>query len=139
MKIVYVDSSVWIIRVEGSKTYKQIINDSLETIADKGAEFCVSELVLLEVMVKLYKKKQPGLIRAYNKIFEQTRILKNYPDVFDNALQIAQSENLKGMDAIHVSIADHYGCDCFISPDSHFKKLKVIQPIWIDINKKGDK
>lgn len=46
---------------------------------------------------------------------------------------ITQTENLKGMDAIHVAFADRYHCKCFISSDPHFRKLKVVPPIWVNL------
>lgn len=46
---------------------------------------------------------------------------------------IAQGENLKAMDAIHVAIAIQHGCKRFVSTDPHFKNLKIIPSIWIPL------
>ena len=56
--------------------------------------------------------------------------------MFEQAIMIAQTENLKAMDAIHIAIAIHHGCQCFVSSDSHFKNLTIIPPVWIDLSTK---
>jgi predicted nucleic acid-binding protein len=35
------------------------------------------------------------------------------------------------MDAVHVVIAKHHGCERFITTDPHFDSLKTIQPGYI--------
>jgi predicted nucleic acid-binding protein len=135
MKLAYVDSSVWIARIEGLPLYRKTINDCLNKLDKDGWLLCVSELVLLEVLPKPYKSNNDALIDIYNTLFEQTKMLKSFPNVFKDALMIAESENLKGMDAIHVAIALQHNCKCFISTDTHFKNLKVIPVKWIDLSK----
>jgi hypothetical protein len=49
---------------------------------------------------------------------------------------IAQDENLKTMDAIHVAIAVQHGCKRFVSTDTHFKNLKIMPVTWIDLSAK---
>ncbi|HIE02169.1 MAG TPA: type II toxin-antitoxin system VapC family toxin [Thiotrichaceae bacterium] len=134
MKLAYIDSPVWITRFEGFHIYKDVINTQLNVLAKEGWSFCVSEVVLLEVMAKPYQQNNTTVIDTYNDVFGQTTLLKIYPDVFTDALLIAQTEKLKSMDAIHVSIALHNKCRRFVSTDTHFQKLKVIPVTWIDLS-----
>ena len=133
MKLAYVDSSAWIARFEGLPSYKMIVNDRLTKLGKEGWNLCISQAVLLEVMPKPYRNNDISVIDAYNEVFEQTKILKSFANIFKESLEIARTENLKAMDAIHVAIAKHHNCKHFVSTDPHFKTLKAISPIWIDL------
>ena len=115
MKLAYIDSCIWIARVEGLPKYRQIIDERLHSLAEDGWTFCISEIVILEILVKPLKENNEVLVQIYRKIFEKIKTLKNYSNIFKQALLIAQTENLTGMDAIHVAFADHYNCTRFIS------------------------
>ncbi len=133
MKFAYTDSSVWITRIEGLSEYKEVIGNALKELKNAGYSLCVSEAVLLEVLVKPYRENNNEIIRIYHKLFGQLRLLENFPEIFKDALMVAQTENLKGMDAIHVSFAIHHKCSYFVSTDPHFKNIKAITPMWIDL------
>jgi predicted nucleic acid-binding protein len=134
MKLAYVDSSAWITRLEGLPVYRHTINACLNQLLDEEWVLCSSSIVMLEVFPKLYRNKNNTLIEIYHKLFERTHQLKSFPDIFEQAMMIAQTENLKAMDAIHVAIANHR--QCFVSTDLHFKNLTIIPPVWIDLSKK---
>ena len=134
MKRAYVDSCIWITRFEGKAVYKHLIHAKLDALAEAEWEFCISEVVSLEVLVKPLRL---GALEEAQKIrvFLQTmRQFKNYAGVFADALRIAQSENLKAMDAIHVALAQQHQCELFVSSDPHFRSLKTIRPYWIDLS-----
>ena len=133
MKLAYIDSCIWIARVEGLPEYKKIIDETLKNLAEDGWVFCISEVVMLEILTKPLKENNEALANIYRKIFEKIKILKNYSNIFRHALLITQTENLPGMDAIHVAFADHYNCNRFISSDAHLKKLKIVSPLWINL------
>jgi len=128
MKLAYVDSCVWIARVEGLSVYKNAIDEHLVTLAQDGWIFCTSEVVSLEVLIKPLQAEQDKLVRIYRQIFDEMRLLASYSSVFSHALLIAQLENLKSMDSIHVAMADYHNCGLFVSSDPHFRHLKVITP-----------
>ncbi len=52
MMLAYVDSSVWIARFEGLLPYRQKIDNQLMQLAEQGISFCVSDVVLLGVLIK---------------------------------------------------------------------------------------
>lgn len=133
MKLAYTDSSVWITRIEGLPEYRKVIGNALAMLENSGYSLCISEAVLLEVLVKPYRENNNEIIRIYRRLFEQLRLLDNFPDIFKDALTASQTEKLKGMDALHVAFALRYKCRCFVSTDPHFRNLKTVTPIWIDL------
>jgi len=133
MKLAYVDSCIWITRVEGLPKHQQIVDQKLHDLAEEGWMFCISEVVILEILAKLLKQDKDDLVQFYRKTFDKIRILKNYSHVFRHALSIIQTENLKGMDSIHVAFADYYNCEGFVSSDSHFMNLKIVPLLWINL------
>jgi len=133
MKLAYVDSSVWITRVEGLPKYRQILTQTITQLLSDDWQLCVSDAVLLEVLTKPYKQNNLELIILYRKIFDHARMLKTPSDIFAKALLLIQSEKLNAMDAVHVSLALHHHCQSFISTDKHFSQLKSISTIWIDL------
>ena len=90
----------------------------------------------LKFFQNFIKHKNNTLIGIYNKLFERTHQLRSFSNVFEQAMMIAQTENLKAMDAIHVAITTHHSCQCFVSSDLHFKNLTIIPPVWIDLSTK---
>jgi hypothetical protein len=66
--------------------------------------FCVSDAVVLEVLINPLKQQYDPLVGAYRKIFEKGWDLKVYTGLFKEALSIAYAENLRAMDSIHVAI-----------------------------------
>jgi predicted nucleic acid-binding protein len=134
MKFAYIDSCVWITRIEGLPVYRDIISSNLEKFRFQRWRLCISDAVALEVLHKPYKNNNHVLIGIYNKLFQQTQIIESFRDVFKNALMIAHTENLNAIDAIHVSLAVQHGCKYFVSTDPHFKNLRGISSIWIDLS-----
>lgn len=39
MKLAYIDSSIWITRVEGSANYRQILDDKLTSLLQEGWQY----------------------------------------------------------------------------------------------------
>ncbi|MCI0691589.1 PIN domain-containing protein [candidate division KSB1 bacterium] len=135
MKLAYIDSCVWIARVEGLPEYQKVIDANLQTLAEEGWTFCTSDVVVLEVLAKPLRENQDHLVQIYRNIIQKLKTLKNYSGVFKNALSLTKSENLKGMDAIHVAIAEHHNCQLFVTSDPHFRNLKIVPPQLINLSK----
>jgi len=133
MKLAYIDSCVWISWIEGLAAYQETLNDAMRQLSQDGWTFCISEAVVLEVLVNPLKRQQDHLVETYRKLFERTRNLRIHVSVFKEALSVAYTENLRAMDAIHVTIACHHGCDRFVTTDPHFRHLKLIHSQWINL------
>lgn len=134
MKLAYVDSSVWIARFEGLMKYRYKIDSVLENLAQDGFSFVASDAVLLEVLLKPAQNNDTATIEIYRQVFQQLRLAIVYPNVFMDALDVAKTESLKGMDAVHVALALNHECECFVSTDSHFKNLNILPTVWIDLH-----
>lgn len=137
MNFAYVDSSVWINRLEGLADYQVLVHDCLASLRMDGWELCVSEAIFLEVLVKPYRHHRKDLITMYRNSFDCAYFLKNFGGLFEAALHIAQSENLKALDAIHVAFAIEYGCELFITTDPDFRFLKSLPVRWIDLSRES--
>jgi predicted nucleic acid-binding protein len=135
MKRAYIDSCIWVLEIEGLPAYQNIVDRELQCLTEDGWKFCTSDVVLFEVLSKPLKNGQKELVQRYKNLFKKMKKFKGYANVFKDALLIAQSENLKAMDTIHVAIAKHYHCQLFVSSDPHFRDLKAITPYWIDLSK----
>lgn len=92
MKFAYIDSCVWITRIEGLPIYRKTINKVMKKLRIDGWSFCVSEAVLLEALQKPYRENNEIIINIYDRLFKQTKILKGFRDVFKNALMITKTE-----------------------------------------------
>lgn len=134
MKRAYVDSCIWIASIEGLPAYKATINTHLQHISAQGWTFCVSDIVLFEVLLKPLQQNRNVLVRQYRELFANLSILKNFTNVFKDALFVAQTENLKALDALHVTLAVHHSCELFVTSDPHFTNLKALAPLWIDLS-----
>lgn len=132
-KRAYVDSSVWIERIEGMEKYHNIIDEVWQDMIQEGWQFCISEPVILEVMCRpLWNNDQPA-IEAYNHAFSQAYMLPYFEGIFQSALSIIRLEQIKSLDAIHLAYASHYQCDRFITTDTHFKSVTTVPIHFIDL------
>jgi predicted nucleic acid-binding protein len=119
----------------GLARIQNAIDTNLQILAEDGWTFCTSDVVALEVLAKPLKENQGELVKIYRNLLQKMRTVKNFSSLFKNALLLSKSENLKGMDAIHVAIAEHNNCQIFVTNDSHFRNLKIIAPKLIDLSK----
>jgi predicted nucleic acid-binding protein len=131
MKLAYVDSCIWITVIEGLDTYRTPIRESLAALARDGWELCTSDAVYLEVLIGPLRSKDDTLAGIYRALLNTNRGLAMMPSVFADALALAVSDGLKAMDAVHVAIAKHYGCERFVTTDPHFRSLTTIAPALI--------
>ena len=63
---------------------------------------------MLETLCKPYQENNQILIAAYNTIFDNITKLKVFDEIFKDALLFTQKENLKPMDAFHLSFPTKY-------------------------------
>lgn len=128
MKLAYVDSCVWITLIEGLEPYRPAIRGALAALARDGWEFCTSDAVRLEVLVRPIRLKDEILIGIYRSLLDTNRALTVSQSVFVDALDRAVLDGLKAMDAIHVTIAEQHGCQRFVTTDPHFRSLTSVTP-----------
>lgn len=133
MKLAYIDSCIWITRIEGLSRYRSLINSALQELIADGWSFAYSDAVVLEVLLKPLQNNQGTIVQKYQSLFATIKPYESYPNIFKDALHVAQKEALKTMDAVHVALAAHYKCTLFVSSDPPFRHLKTISPYWIDL------
>lgn len=133
-KLAYVDTSVWIMRLEGKTPYQRIVADTLQRLEEEGWTFCASELVKMEAYHKPYRNNDAALISLYDEAFAHTKILNNYQTLLKESLRVMRTERLKTLDALHVSLAVHHGCGLFVTADGDFKRLTAMTALWIDLS-----
>jgi hypothetical protein len=134
MRLVYIDSCIWISLVQGLPAYRPPIREAMAQMAVDGWTFCTSGAVRLEVLVKPLRMGRSELVQAYDELLGTCRALAVPDSLFDEACAIAVAEGLRGMDAVHVCIAQRNGCECFLTTDPHFRSLTCIKPRWIDLD-----
>lgn len=135
MKLVYVDSSIWINRVEGNEEYRSGIDQYFSDMNMNGLKPCVSGAVTLEVLLKPQRDNNINLIQKYKSTFESSYQLSTYTQLFQDALKISLNEKLKAIDAIHVAFALHYECEQFVTADLDFQHLTCIPVSFLDLNR----
>jgi len=131
--LAYVDTSIWILYVEGLPDYQNAVETRLEQLKQEGWCFCASQAVMMETLYKPYRENNPGLTTVYIDLFKKTKNLYNYTELFEDGLRIMQSETLKAMDSLHVALAAHYGCERFITTDADFRNLQTVPVLLIDL------
>jgi len=133
MKRAYLDSSVWITRTEGISIYRDMIRSELLSLTKHDWQFCFSDAVILEVLIKPQRLNQMELFNIYKASFMEATQLSVFDSVFQNALLYTQRDGLKALDAIHVAFAVHYGCELFVTTDPDFRSLKSLPLHLIDL------
>ena len=128
MRLADVDSCIWITLIEGLDTYRTPIREALAALARDGWELCTSDAVYLEVLIRPLRSKDDTLAGIYRALLAANRGLAITPSVFGDALALAVCDGLKAMDAVHVAIAKHHGCERFVITDPHFRSMTTIAP-----------
>jgi len=133
MRLADVDSCIWITLIEGLDTYRTPIREALAALARDGWELCTSDAVYLEVLIRPLRSKDDTLAGIYRALLAANRGLAITPSVFGDALALAVCDGLKAMDAVHVAIAKHHGCERFVTTDPHFRSMTMIAPELIGL------
>lgn len=133
MKRAYLDSSIWIARTEGLPVYREFVRKELMSLTENDWQFCFSDVVILEVLIKPQRQNQEDLLDIYKEAFMEATRLCTFDSVFQNALVYAQRDGLKALDAIHVAFAVNYECGLFVTTDPDFRSLKSLPLHWIDL------
>jgi uncharacterized protein len=111
--MVYLDSCIAIYLIEEHPLYLPSIEQHL--VAD--VDICVSDLVVLECLVKPLKQQNVGLIAKFKNEFEGFVNLPINPAIYLAAAQLRADHGLKTPDALHVACAIYHGCTEFWTND----------------------
>ena len=133
MKLAYVDACVWITLVEGLDRYRPPIRAALASLTLDGWELCTSDAVRLEVVIRPLQQKDARLFGIYQELLDRNRSLSVPHTVFLDALDLANREGLKAMDAVHGALAAHHRCGRFVTTDPHFNSLEAVKTELISL------
>lgn len=85
MKLAYIDTSIWITRIEGLSNYRTEINNHLLKLIGDDWEFCISDLILMEVLYKPSRDHNWNLVQSHREALDEAVILPVFPDIFKEA------------------------------------------------------
>ena len=78
MRLVYVDTCVWVTSVQGLPHYQATIEEALNRLARDGWTFCVSDAVRLEALINPLRNGQDDVVMVYQQLFQAARDLRIY-------------------------------------------------------------
>ena len=119
--MVYLDSCIAIYLIEEHEQYLPAIDRHL---AD-DIEICISDLVVLECLVKPLRDKNEPLIAKFKNEFEGFVTLQLSSDVYVVAAKLRAEFGIKVPDALHLACALHHGCTEFWTNDDRLNKVAV--------------
>jgi predicted nucleic acid-binding protein len=121
---IYLDSCIAIYLVEEHAAYSPRLEALLESLP--SAEIFVSDLAVMECLVKPYRDENVLLIEKFDRWFHDVVVLPVTFSVFTDAARLrADHPTLKTPDAIHLATALSQNCDEFWTNDGRLDKLGV--------------
>lgn len=119
MRRPYVDTCLFIYWVERAGP---VAESAVRWLESQGnATMCVSPLVRMEVLVKPMQRGDQTLIQSYEELLARQEWLPATDEIFSRALGLRAQHGLKTPDALHLAIAQHYGCTEFWTNDDRLK------------------
>ena len=117
--MVYLDSCIAIYLIEEHELYLPAIDRHISGEVD----ICVSDLVVLECLVKPLRQKNEPLIAKFKSEFEGFVNLQMNAGVYFAAAQLRADYGIKVPDALHLACALHHGCTEFWTNDERLNKV----------------
>lgn len=119
---IFLDSCIAIYLVEEHQVFVSRLETLLESRPD--ADIYVSDLAVMECLVKPFRDKNTPLEEKFRHWFEGVVVLPVTSSVFTEAARLrADHSTLKTPDAIHLATATCYGCDEFWTNDGRLDRL----------------
>lgn len=122
-ELIYLDSCIVIYLVERHPIYEMLLRDKLAAVGQ--AQLAVSPLVRIEVLVHPLRNQNTDLEQLYRLFLAEQISLSMPEEVFDAALTLRVSNNLKTPDALHLATAQHHGCTQFWTNDERLARASA--------------
>lgn len=132
---VYVDADTIIYRVERVVPYDQVAAPLWDALDHGSQAVVISELSVLEVLVKPLKVNDGLLVDLFRRVLYDTLGLTVQPisrAVLELAAQLRAVHGLKTPDAIHAATALNCSCVEFITNDAVFKRVPGLPVIVLN-------
>ena len=129
---VYLDTSPFIFYVEGIDPYASELHPMFDAVDAGMLEGVTGEITIAECLVKPLRDSNTTLITAFNLALQDKSHFRVHPVTrshWEAAAQIRSKSKLKLPDAIHLAMAEHFGCTTFITNDDDFRgvtSMKVV-------------
>jgi predicted nucleic acid-binding protein len=103
--LVYLDANSIIYSVEKHPIYWPLLEPVWRAAVGNAIEIVSSDIALMETLVGPLKKKDAGLVQAYETLFQQaqTRLLPIAHSTLRAAAQLRSTTKLRTPDAIHAA------------------------------------
>lgn len=92
--------------------------------------FAISPLVILECLVGPLKQRDVALQGRFESFFTTVTLLLCDETVFREAARLRAHFGIKTPDALHLSVANRYGCTQFWTNDD---RLVRVSPLAVDV------
>ena len=126
--MIYLDSCIVIYLVEKHPIFYGPIEERFRKDAAEG--FAISPLVILECVVGPLKRGDVELERRFEQFFTTATYLELNEKVFREAARKRARLGLKTPDAVHLSVAEGYGCSQVWTNDS---RLSKVAPLAVNV------
>lgn len=129
--IVYADTSVFIYTIEEHPDYYDLLQPLWLKFQTEKLELVSSELTLLETLVVPLRKADTELVETYEQLFLMSRmqLLPITRTRLKAAAHLRATTKLKTPDAIHAATALSSGCTVFLTNDSQFRTVTVLNTV----------
>ena len=131
----FIDTTPLIYYVEKNPEYYDILKKFFMESYNAEKEFVSSVVTVHEYSVHPYVNDEVGLLKDYNRFFEDTdaTIYDIDSRIADKAARIrSEYKCFKGMDSLQLATACLSGCDLFLTNDKQLRQFTEIDVITVD-------
>lgn len=133
--LIGLDTSIFIYHFEANPAYLPVTKPLLQTVSTGACEAIVSELVLLELLVKPVGLEREDLADQYEILLENFPHLNICPierTVIRRAARFRSRNKMKTPDAIHLATALENGATLFVCNDHALRAVREIEIMIVD-------
>ena len=122
--MIYLDSCIVIYLVEKHPLFYKAVEQRFRSNVAEG--FAISPLVILECLVGPLKRKDAALERRFEQFFATVTRLELNETIFRKAAEKRARLSIKTPDALHLAVAEHYGCSRVWTNDNRFATTPLV-------------
>ncbi len=119
---VFLDTCMLVYAVEAPNTIGLPVLKALSDVIE-SSDFCVSQLVKMECLVKPAREGDVVLAGQYLSILNGIEFLDLSPEVFSHAASLRGRHLLRTPDAIHLATAIRHECEEFWTNDDRLARV----------------
>ena len=126
---IYIDANICIYWLEDNMKYSERIQHLFQAIEISHAQIYTSKITISECLFWIYKNNREVLKDIYDTFFESCELINIDDDIVKNAPLVWVKYSLKLIDAIHMTSAEKYNCNIFITNDKKISShtIQILQ------------